>query len=96
MSAGTSDTTSSIERIQALELRVQQLENELNSLRKRLDFELPEVPWAVICAAVAAVLPDVEIKSISRILPDSHPEIIVQNLWSVGGRLDLFTSHRIR
>lgn len=89
-------STQALERIQALEQRVQVLEKELTSLRQRLDFELPEVPWAVICAAVAAVLPDAEIRSISRILPDSHPEIIVQNLWSVGGRLDLFTSHRIR
>jgi hypothetical protein len=83
------------ERTKALEVHVQILEKRLAELEARFELENPFIPWHVICAAVAAVVPDGRIVGIAR-LAETHPEVLIQNLWSVGGRLDLFSSHRLR
>lgn len=79
----------------ALRARVEALEKRLAELEERFEIEHPYIPWMVIAAAVAAVLPDARITGI-ELIAETQPQMLIQNLWSVGGRLDLFSSHRIR
>ena len=88
-------TAATPQQVQVLEGRVAALEKQVEALLLRLDIDLPEIPWTVICAAVAAVMPDSRITGISWV-SESQTETMIQNLWSVGGRLDLFSSHRVR
>ena len=78
-----------------LQARIDTLEKRLAELEYRFELEHPTIPWTVITAAVAAVLPNAEIIGIDYIA-ESQPQVLIQNLWSVGGRLDLFSSHRVR
>lgn len=78
-----------------LQSRIDALEKRLAELEYRFELENPTIPWTVITAAVATILPDAEIIGIDFIA-ESHPQVLIQNLWSVGGRLDLFSSHRVR
>lgn len=51
-----------------------------------------DIPWAVITAAVAAVVShEFLIRSVCIVLPE--PRI---NWWGLEGRTDIFQSHRIR
>lgn len=77
-----------------LQERVGTLEKELAELKFRFELENPDIPWHVLAAAVAAVIPNGRIMGV--IPGEKFADIITQNLWSVGGRLDLFSSHRIR
>ena len=79
----------------ALQARITQLDKRLNELEYRFELENPSIPWTVIAAAVAAVVPNAEIIGIDHIA-ENQPQVLIQNLWSVGGRLDLFSSHRVR
>jgi hypothetical protein len=87
--------TADSDRTKALEERVLTLEKCLAELELRFELENPYVPWHVLAAAVAAVVPDGRIVGVAR-LAETHPEVLIQNLWSVGGRLDIFSSHRLR
>jgi hypothetical protein len=88
MSQAPADPSALLGRIEALEKRLQELEF-------RFELENPTIPWTVITAAVAAVLPTAAIMGIEQIA-ETQPQVLIQNLWSVGGRLDLFSSHRVR
>lgn len=79
---------------QALLDRIAQLEARLSALESRLDLELPEVPWHVIAAAVAAILPDAKITAINRAADTLTMSPL--NFWAMGGRLEHFESHRLR
>ena len=68
-------------RFAALEERLARLEFELEALRDEI------LPWHVICAAVAAVMPDVRVVRV-------HP--IRDEGWKSVGRLRHLTSHEIR
>ena len=74
--------------------RIAALEARLAHLEGRLDDELPEIPWHVITAAVAAAVPNARIIGVQR-LPDSLP-YTPMNFWNMGGRFDHFKSHAIR
>lgn len=80
-------TSDLLAKIEALEKRVVHLE-------QRLADELPEVPWHVLAAAVAAVDPDCKIVSAKR-ASESLP-FAPFNFWGIGGRLEQFESHRFR
>jgi len=81
---------------ETLEARVRELEERIAWLEQHIESELPEVPWDVITAAVAAVFPN------SRILsarPSDSPAKLPRatiNFWSLGGRLNHFQSHQVR
>lgn len=82
------------ELIAKMQERIGTLEKQLADLQYRFELEHPNIPWHVLAAAVAAVLPNARITGI--IPGEKFADILTQNLWSVGGRLDLFSSHRIR
>lgn len=86
MSAEVS-TAELLAKIDALEKKVQHLE-------QRLADELPEVPWHVLAAAVAAVVPDGRLVSAKRVA--EAPPFAPFNFWGIGGRLEQFESHRFR
>lgn len=71
------------------------LEARIAALEARLNDELPEVPWFVIAAAVAAVVPNTRIIEIAEVI-EGRASATLQNLWCVGGRLELLGSHRLR
>jgi hypothetical protein len=74
--------------------RIGLLEKQLADLQYRFELENPNIPWHVLAVAVAAVVPN---GRITGVIPgEKFADILTQNLWSVGGRLDLFSSHRIR
>lgn len=78
MNASADMTTA---RLSALEERLARLEFELDSLRAEI------LPWHVICAAVAAVMPDVRVVRVHPVRDES---------WKAVGRLRHLTSHEIR
>jgi hypothetical protein len=83
-------------RSPALEARILDLEERLARLEDCFAQECPHVPWDVIAVAVAAVFPSAKMLAAAP-LPDARrAPVVYQNLWCVGGRLDLFRSHRIR
>ncbi|TVR45653.1 MAG: hypothetical protein EA425_17900 [Puniceicoccaceae bacterium] len=75
--------------------RIQELEARLARLEHRLDDDLPEVPWHVIVAAVAAVLPNARILGVTQPGGTSVQRTHL-SFWSFGGRLDHFGTHRVR
>jgi hypothetical protein len=77
-----------------MQRRIDELEARLARLEGRLDTELPEIPWHVVTAAVAAALPHGHILSIKPVRERVFHSSL--NFWSVGGRFDHFESHRIR
>lgn len=74
--------------------RIADLEARLARLEAHIAAELPEVPWAVLAAAVAAVIPGGRIVAVNRAMEQLPSRTL--NFWTVGGRLDQFESHRIR
>lgn len=83
----TSIPTELLEKIAALEKRVAHLE-------ARLAVDLPEIPWHVLAAAVAAVIPDGRLVSATATF--DRVSFAPSNLWGIGGRLEQFESHRVR
>jgi hypothetical protein len=82
------------ELLARLQERVDSLEEKLADLQFRFELENPHIPWHVLAAAVAAVVPN---GRITGVIPgEKFADILTQSLWSVGGRLDLFSSHRVR
>jgi hypothetical protein len=80
----------------AMETRIRDLEERIAQLEDCFAQECPHVPWDVIAVAVAAVFPSAKMLAAAP-LPEAHSApVVYQNLWCVGGRLDLFRSHRIR
>ncbi len=77
-----------------LEQRLAQLEARLARLEAHIAAELPEVPWQVIAAAVAAVVPGGRIVSVNPAMDKLTSRTL--NFWTVGGRLEQFESHRRR
>ena len=67
---------------QRMEERIAELEQRLQSM------EAESVPWHVIAAAVAAVVPDARIVS--------NAEVPSQRLWETSGRLRNVSSHQLR
>lgn len=74
--------------------RLAQVEARLAKLEAYLARELPEIPWQVLVAAVAALVPGGRIVSVNPAM-DQLPSRTL-NFWTVGGRLDHFESHRRR
>lgn len=79
-----------------MESRIATLESRLAALEKRIEKELPEIPWPVLCLAVAAVFPRAQIIHVAAIGDARTSPATQQNLWCIGGRMELFRSHRIR
>jgi len=79
-----------------MENRICKLEARVAALEKRLEKELPEIPWHVLCTAVAAVFPKAQIIHVAAIGDARTSPATQQNLWCIGGRMELFRSHRIR
>lgn len=77
-----------------LHQRLAQLEERLARLEAYVARELPEVPWFVLAAAVADVLPGGRIVSVNPAMDQLSSRSL--NFWTVGGRLDQFESHRRR
>ena len=91
-------------RIEELETRVAALEEALAKLQPAPSKPAPaparpkaeaeeEIPWAVLAATIAAMLPDKQIKSLSVVSVEARP---VAASWVLAGKLDIFQSHRIR
>ncbi len=77
-------------RIEALEARVDRLGSGSDTPRSTTPAE-EEIPWMVLAAAVAAVLPDAtSIRSI-RLLANHR-----LNWWGIEGRLEHFRSRRLK
>jgi hypothetical protein len=74
---------------------IEALEARIAALEARLNDELPEVPWFVIAAAVAAVVPNARIIEIAAVI-EGRATATLQNIWCVGGRLELLGSHKLR
>lgn len=74
--------TSSEDRLLALEARIEELEQQC--AMAQLD-----IPWHVICAAVAAVMPDVRVIRVAPVAP-------TRNKWQTSGLLRNLNSHQIR
>lgn len=55
--------------------------------------EVEPIPWGVLAAAVAALFPEQELKSLSVVAVHARP---AGRSWSLSGKLDHFQSHRIR
>lgn len=90
-------------RIEELEKRVAALEKALARMEpnhaKAASPGAPqaepeeEIPWALLAATIAAMLPDKQIKSLSVVSVGARP---VAASWVLAGKLDIFRSHRIR
>ena len=71
-----------------LEERLAQLEERLAYLEGLCEASQIEIPWHVICAAVAAVIPDGRVVRVSPVT--SRDE------WRISGLMKNLHSHRIR
>lgn len=86
-------------RIEALEERLAALEKLVGELRGGNGGEAvgtaqaEPIPWGVLAAAVAALFPEQELKSLSVVAVHARP---AGKSWSLSGKLDHFQSHRIR
>ena len=74
--------THSEDRLLALEKRLAELEQHCEAANLT-------IPWHVICAAVAAVMPDVRIVQVTQVSPK-------RNLWQTSALLRNVNSHQIR
>ncbi len=70
------------DRIRALESRIAELENQCEAAQL-------DIPWHVICAAVAAVMPDVRVIHVARVRTSA-------NRWQTSALLRNVNSHQIR
>ena len=75
-------TTRSEERLLALEARIAELERQCEEAQLG-------IPWHVICAAVAAVMPEVRIIRVAPVAP-------IRDRWQTSGLLRNINSHKIR
>jgi hypothetical protein len=78
----TPTQTSSEERLLALEARIAELEQQCELARL-------DIPWHVICAAVAAVMPDVRVIRVAQVAPN-------RDKWQTSALLRNVNSHQIR
>jgi hypothetical protein len=74
--------TSSEDRLLALEARIAELEQQCELAQL-------DIPWHVICAAVAAVMPDVRIIRVAQVTPN-------RDKWRTSALLRNVNSHQIR
>jgi len=73
-----SATASAEDRISALEARVIELERQCEAAQLT-------IPWHVICAAVAAIMPNVRIIRVTQLAPNRdswHTSALLQNIHS--------------
>jgi len=79
---------------ESLLAKIAELESRLRVME---DWVVPHdsIPWSVICAAVAAVMPNAKIIDVQPLTTQTS-QMVLQNLWSFGGRMSLLASHRLR
>jgi hypothetical protein len=77
-----SPPTSAEDRISALEARIAELERQCEAAQLT-------IPWHVICAAVAAVMPNVRIIRVTHAAPN-------RDAWHTSALLQNIHSHHIR
>lgn len=70
------------DRLLALEVRIAELEQQCEAAQL-------DIPWHVICAAVAAVMPDVRVIRVAPVTP-------IGNRWQTSALLRNVNSHQIR
>ena len=78
----TSSPTSPEDRLLALEARIAELEKQCEAAQLN-------IPWHVICAALAAVMPNVRIIRVTPAAP-------VRDTWQTSALLRNLNSHKIR
>lgn len=78
----TPSPTSPEDRLLALEARIAELEQQCEAAQL-------DIPWHVICAAVAAVMPDVRVIRVAPVAPNG-------NRWQTSALLRNVNSHQIR
>lgn len=78
----TSSPISSEDRLLALEARIAELEQQCEAAQL-------DIPWHVICAAVAAVMPDVRVIRVAQVAT-------VGNKWQTSALFRNVNSHQIR
>jgi hypothetical protein len=80
--SNTPSPTGSQDRLSALEERIAELEQQCEAAQVT-------VPWHVICAAVAAVMPNVRIIRVAQAAP-------IRDRWQTSALLRNVNSHQIR
>jgi hypothetical protein len=78
----TPSPTSPEDRLLALEARIAELEQQCEAARL-------DIPWHVICAALAAVMPNVRVIRVTPAAP-------VRDTWQTSALLRNLNSHKIR
>jgi hypothetical protein len=78
----TPSPTSMEERMRALETRIAELEQQCEAAQLT-------IPWHVICAAVAAIMPNVRIVRVTHAAP-------IRDAWHTSALLQSIHSHHIR
>ena len=73
----------------AYEDRLLELEARIAELESQCEVARLGIPWHVICAAVAAVMPEVRIIRVAPVAP-------VRDRWQTSGLLRNVNSHQIR
>ena len=78
----TPSPTNPEDRLRALEARIAELEQQCEAAQL-------DIPWHVICAAVAAVMPNVRIIRVTSAAP-------IRDTWQTSALLRNLNSHQIR